>query len=76
MGTLTIVMWISIAACALLGVPFILIWWREMDKWADDEHKRFKSSTNEPQERIVVSSTSKPKSPPPQNTTNQSQNTP
>jgi hypothetical protein len=26
----------------LLGVPFVLIWWRIADRWADEEHKRFK----------------------------------
>ncbi|MBK7403112.1 MAG: hypothetical protein IPJ41_00415 [Phycisphaerales bacterium] len=25
----------------LLGVPFVLIWWRIADRWADDKHKRF-----------------------------------
>lgn len=35
-------MWISLIAIAVLGVPFILIWWRDMDRWADAEHKRFK----------------------------------
>ena len=28
----------------LLGVPFVLIWWRIADRWADDEHKRFRGS--------------------------------
>lgn len=26
-----------------LGVPFVLLWWRVADRWADEEHKRFRS---------------------------------
>jgi hypothetical protein len=26
-----------------LGIPFVLVWWRIADRWADDEHKRFRS---------------------------------
>lgn len=62
MGILNTIMWVSLAACALLGVPFILIWWKEMDKWADDEHKRFKPIDAEEQERIVVKTSPKPTS--------------
>ncbi len=76
MDILNTVMWISLAACALLGVPFILIWWREMDKWADDEHKRFKPKTKNEPERIVLLSSSKPQTPPPETTSNNTRNTP
>ncbi|HZW09983.1 MAG TPA: hypothetical protein VFF69_08775 [Phycisphaerales bacterium] len=26
----------------LLGVPFVLFWWRIADRWATKEHKRFR----------------------------------
>jgi len=25
-----------------LTIPFLLLWWRAADRWADAEHKRFK----------------------------------
>jgi hypothetical protein len=34
--------YVIMALCVILGVPFTLWWWREADKWADAEHKRFK----------------------------------
>ena len=76
MGTITTVMWVSIAACVVLGVPFILIWWRDMDKWADDEQKRFKNKGADEPERIVLSSTGKPQTPPLKTTSDRPQNTP
>jgi hypothetical protein len=36
-----------------LGIPFTLMWWKEADKWADAEHKRFKVKVDD-RERIVV----------------------
>lgn len=30
------------AVVLLLGVPFVLAWWRIADRWADEEHKRFR----------------------------------
>jgi membrane protein implicated in regulation of membrane protease activity len=47
-------MWISLIAIAVLSVPFILIWWRDMDRWADAEHKRFKPRQQASQDVIVV----------------------
>jgi hypothetical protein len=47
-------MWISLIAIGVLSVPFILIWWRDMDRWADAEHKRFKPRTQGPQDVVVV----------------------
>ena len=32
-----------IVLCVVIGVPGTLIWWRIADRWADDEHKRFKA---------------------------------
>ena len=37
----------------VLGVPFTLWWWRQADKWADHEHKRFKTKPDS-RERTVV----------------------
>lgn len=51
----TFLMWASIIAIGVLGVPFILIWWRDMDRWANAEHKRFKPKPPpKDEERIVV----------------------
>jgi len=49
-------MWISIATIGILGVPLVLIWWRDMDRWANAEDKRFKPKPKpeHPQERVVV----------------------
>lgn len=35
-------MWIVIIATAILGPIFTLLWWKQADRWADAEHKRFK----------------------------------
>ena len=32
---------ISMVLVVLLGVPFVLWWWRIADKWADEEARRF-----------------------------------
>lgn len=47
------VMWWTMIATAVLGVPFLLWWWRDADKWLADEHKRFKVKPD-PRERVVV----------------------
>ena len=46
--------WVVIGLILTLGVPFTLWWWKEADKWADKEHRRFRTKKEEPQERIVV----------------------
>lgn len=28
----------------VLGVPFLLVWWKLADRWADEEHKRFRGA--------------------------------
>jgi hypothetical protein len=48
------VMWICIALCIVLGVPFTLLWWRDMDKWADAEHRKFKPREKKPTGPTVV----------------------
>lgn len=45
-----------IVICVLVvvvGVPFTLWWWKQADKWADAEHRRFAVKTDT-RERIVV----------------------
>lgn len=57
------VMWICIALCIVLGVPFTLLWWRDMDKWADAEHKKFKPKDKKPAgTTVVIRSTQSPAS--------------
>jgi len=41
------------AAVLVLGVPFVLVWWRIADRWADDEHKRFKAKHTGPGPTVV-----------------------
>ena len=50
-------MWISIALTGILGVPFVLLWWRLADQWADSEHKRFKVD-RDTRERVVIKNVS------------------
>ena len=49
-------MWYVIGIIAALSVPFTLWWWKDADRWARAEHKRFKPRTQEPVERVVVQS--------------------
>lgn len=37
----------------VIGIPFTLWWWKQADKWADAEHRRFEVKSD-PRERIVV----------------------
>ena len=46
-------MWIIMALVVLLGVPFTLWWWKQADKWANAENRRFKVKPDT-RERIVV----------------------
>lgn len=46
-------MWIVIVGIAVIAPPFTLLWWRQADKWADAEHKRFKVK-KDTRERVVV----------------------
>jgi hypothetical protein len=47
------IMWVVMVLVVVLGVPFTLWWWKQADKWADSEHKRFKVKTDD-REKIVV----------------------
>lgn len=46
--------WILAVLIAVLGVPFTLWWWKIGDRWADEEHKRFKPKAALPPDRVVV----------------------
>jgi 4-hydroxybenzoate polyprenyltransferase len=51
---------LSVIGIVFIGaVVFTLIWWRLADRWADDEHKRFKSKGG-PAERVIVQGFKKP----------------
>ncbi len=43
------------AGVIVVGIPFMLIWWKIADTWADSEHKRFKSREHKGPEPQVVS---------------------
>lgn len=47
------------------GVVFTLAWWKIADRWADAEHKRFKTRDQAPIEKIVVRTTPAGDAPPP-----------
>lgn len=46
--------YVIMALCVLLGVPFTLWWWREADKWADAEHRRFKPKEDDSLKDAIV----------------------
>jgi hypothetical protein len=52
-GRVDVAMWIVIVGIAVIAPPFTLLWWRQADKWADAEHKRFKVKVDT-RERVVV----------------------
>ena len=37
-----------------VGIAFVLLWWKQADKWADAEHKRFKSKDESTAPRVIV----------------------
>lgn len=39
-----------------VGAAFVLLWWKQADKWADAEHKRFKTQDSPNTPRVVVKS--------------------
>lgn len=47
------VMWVIMGLIVVIGIPFTLWWWKQADKWADAEHKRFKVKPDT-RERVVV----------------------
>lgn len=44
------------AALLVLSVVSILIWWKLADQWVDEEHKRFKTPAQNPDQsaKIVI----------------------
>jgi hypothetical protein len=49
------VMWVCLGLGVVLGVPFTLLWWRDMDKWANAEDRKFKpKASNKPVNKVVV----------------------
>jgi hypothetical protein len=48
------VMWVCIVLGVVLGIPFTLLWWRDMDKWADADSKKFKPKEPKPTGPKVV----------------------
>lgn len=46
---------ICLILTVVIGIPLILAWWKDMDKLADAEHKKFKPKPRVDEgERIVV----------------------
>lgn len=43
-----------LALVAPVGIGFVLLWWKQADKWADGEHKRFKTKEESLTPRVVV----------------------
>jgi hypothetical protein len=37
----------------VVGVPFVLVWWKVADRWADAEHRRFKERDEGPSPTVV-----------------------
>jgi len=54
---------IIMALIVLIGVPVTLWWWKQADKWADGEHKRFheKPEASRPSATIVRFADDQPK---------------
>ncbi len=49
--------WFMIVVLALVapvGIGFVLLWWKQADKWADAEHKRFKTKDRIDVPQVVV----------------------
>lgn len=45
--------WITTGLVVVLGIPFLLWWWRDADRWLKAEHRRF-TPKFDPREKIVV----------------------
>ncbi len=54
---------IIMALIVMIGVPVTLWWWKQADKWADAEHKRFheKSEDARPSATVVRFADDQPK---------------
>jgi len=48
---------VSMVLVVVIGVPFILWWWKIADRWADEEARRFgraDEKQDEPDEAVVI----------------------
>lgn len=54
---------IIMALIVMIGVPVTLWWWKQADKWADAEHKRFheKAEDARPSATVVRFADDQPK---------------
>jgi hypothetical protein len=48
------VAYVIMGLCVVLGVPFTLWWWKEADRWASAEHRKFKPKPKEDLSDAVV----------------------
>ena len=39
---------VSMVAVVVIGVPFVIWWWKLADRWADAESRRFKNKPGGP----------------------------
>lgn len=53
MSNLAIVMWVSIALSAIIGVPFTIWYWKRIDKDAPLADRRFKEKVDQ-RERVTI----------------------
>lgn len=53
---LTVVMWLSVALSAIIGVPFTLWYWKRIDKGAKPNERRFKDKSDT-RERVTIDTT-------------------
>jgi hypothetical protein len=50
---LTVVMWVSVALSAVIGVPFTLWYWKRIDQGARPGERRFKDKVDD-RERVII----------------------
>lgn len=53
MDNVTVVMWVSVALSAIVGVPFTLWYWKRIDKGAKPNERRFREKADD-RERVPV----------------------
>jgi hypothetical protein len=53
------IMWIIMVLVVVIGIPFTLWWWKQADRWADAEHRRFRVKSDE-REKVVVKRQERP----------------
>ena len=63
MSVFTWLMIVSMVLTVVIGVPFVLWWWKIADRWADDEAKRFgrvKDAEEQQDEAVVIKDFDRP----------------